>query len=141
MTNADVIRQMTDDELYRFLGAFEIGDIDYSLTYCNWCGEDINCDTCFRRWLFGDANDYKGLLADKGINSGYAESKADTPKTEDYDFRDEQEYNDRWQTDCAWMYDSRRDYEYDKALDELERNFVEFEEFDDGEDETDDTDK
>lgn len=26
------------------------------------------------------------------------------------------------QTDCAWMYDSRRDYEYDKALDEMERN-------------------
>ena len=25
---------------------------------------------------------------------------ADTPQTEDYDFRDEQEYNDRWQTDC-----------------------------------------
>jgi hypothetical protein len=38
------------------------------------------------------------------------------------------------QTDCAWMYDSRRDYEYDKALDEMERNFVEFEEYDDGED-------
>ena len=27
---------------------------------------------------------------------------ADTPQTEDYDFRDEQEYNDRWQTDCGW---------------------------------------
>lgn len=44
------------------------------------------------------------------------------------------------QTDCAWMYDSRRDYEYDKALDEMERNFVEFEEYDDGEQETDTTD-
>ena len=30
------------------------------------------------------------------------ESTADTPQTEDYDFRDEQEYNDRWQTDCGW---------------------------------------
>lgn len=47
---------------------------------------------------------------------------------------------DEHQTDCAWMYDSRRDYEYDKALDEMERNFVEFEEFDDGEQETDTTD-
>ena len=28
------------------------------------------------------------------------DSEADTPQTEDYDFRDEQEYNDRWQTDC-----------------------------------------
>jgi hypothetical protein len=27
---------------------------------------------------------------------------ADAPQTEDYDFRDEQEYNDRWQTDCGW---------------------------------------
>ena len=27
---------------------------------------------------------------------------ADTPQTEEYDFRDEQEYNDRWQTDCGW---------------------------------------
>lgn len=27
---------------------------------------------------------------------------ADTPQTEDYDFRDEQEYNDRWGTDCGW---------------------------------------
>ena len=26
----------------------------------------------------------------------------DTPQTEEYDFRDEQEYNDRWQTDCGW---------------------------------------
>jgi hypothetical protein len=32
------------------------------------------------------------------------------------------------------MYDSRRDYEYDKALDEMEKGFVEFEEYDDGED-------
>lgn len=28
--------------------------------------------------------------------------EADTPQTEEYDFRDEQEYNDRWQTDCGW---------------------------------------
>ena len=26
--------------------------------------------------------------------------QADTPQTEEYDFRDEQEYNDRW--DCPW---------------------------------------
>ena len=80
MTNADAIRQMTDDELYRFLEAFEVGDIDYALTFCNWCGEDIDCATCFRRWLFGDANDYNGLLADKGVNSGYADRKTE-PQT------------------------------------------------------------
>ena len=32
----------------------------------------------------------------------WQKSTADTPQTEDYDFRDEQEYNDRWQTDCGW---------------------------------------
>lgn len=62
---------------------------------------------------------------------------ADTPQTDcpykEYpcDVCDEQ-------TDCAWMYDSRRDYEIDKALDE----WKDFEEYDDGEDEDDsDTDK
>lgn len=32
----------------------------------------------------------------------YASITEDTPQTEDYDFRDEQEYNDRWGTDCGW---------------------------------------
>lgn len=31
-----------------------------------------------------------------------ATDTADTPQTEDYDFRDEQEYNDRWGTDCPF---------------------------------------
>ena len=62
--------------------------------------------------------------------------EADTPQTNDKDTN----VLNKSQTDCAWMYDSRRDYEYDKALDEMERNFVEFEEYDDGEQETDTTD-
>ena len=27
--------------------------------------------------------------------------QANTPQTEEYDFRDDQEYNDRWGTDCG----------------------------------------
>ena len=57
MTNADVIRKMTDDELYKFLQAFEIGDIDYSLTFCSLCKDTgLDCDECFKRWLFNDAH-------------------------------------------------------------------------------------
>lgn len=33
---------------------------------------------------------------------GLWEKRTDTPQTEEYDFRDDQEYNDRWQTDCPW---------------------------------------
>ena len=33
MTNADRIRRMTDDELYQFLSMWEVGDIDYSVTF------------------------------------------------------------------------------------------------------------
>ena len=104
----------------REMGAYDTADTPQTETkgvrYCNECKWFRNkqvCGRCRSRNLFAEA---------------------DTPQTEEYDFRDEQEYNDRWQTDCPWMYDSRRDYEYDKALDELERNFVEFEEYDDGED-------
>ena len=80
MTNADVIRQMTDDELYKFLQAIEVGDIDYSLTFCSLCKDlDLDCDECFKRWLFNDAHDYNGLLKDKGVNSGYVK---DEPQTE-----------------------------------------------------------
>ena len=86
MTNADVIRQMSDEELYKFLQAIEIGDIDYSLTFCSLCKEDnqLDCDECFKRWLFGDADDYNGLLRYKGINSGYADRKTEPIINDDY---------------------------------------------------------
>ena len=35
-------------------------------------------------------------------NYNKVEWDADAPQTEDYDFQDEQEYNDRWGTDCGW---------------------------------------
>ena len=76
--------------------------------YCDICKQDM-CKDCI-----ADATNPYCVPSHYEINY--------TPQTEDYDFRDEQEYNDRWGTDCGWIYDSRRDYEYDKALDEMERN-------------------
>ena len=43
----------------------------------------------------GDVWEWRG-------DAWYCIGQADTPQTEEYDFRDEQEYNDRWQTDCGW---------------------------------------
>ena len=36
------------------------------------------------------------------MKNGHKVVVANTPQTEEYDFRDEQEYNDRWDTDCGW---------------------------------------
>lgn len=66
--------------------------------------DKVVCPNCGR-------SDYiRSFEKDFGIkNSGYKYKCIncntyikDTPQTEDYDFRDEQEYNDRWQTDCGW---------------------------------------
>ena len=37
MTNADVIRKMTDEQLYEFLSCWEQQDIDYAVTFCDLC--------------------------------------------------------------------------------------------------------
>ena len=67
MTNADVIRRMTDEQLYEFLSEWECGDIDYSITFCDMCKESGNalnfdCDGCRKHWLTSDAVEYNGLL-------------------------------------------------------------------------------
>ena len=65
MTNADRIRQMTDDELDDFLASWEMGDIDYSVTYCDLCEENkrhgckgntlgLDCDGCRKHWLLSE---------------------------------------------------------------------------------------
>lgn len=77
-TNADVIRSMTDEQLVKFIAAIKDGDLDYTITYCSLCKQDGNtlgydCEDCFKNWILGDAYAYNGLLADKGINSGYVE--------------------------------------------------------------------
>lgn len=54
---------------------------------------------------FGTAEDEIVNVEIKAWHKDYIEPKVtieDTPQTEDYDFRDEQEYNDRWGTDCGW---------------------------------------
>lgn len=66
MKNADVIRSMTDKQLDEFLAQFEVGDIDYAVTFCDLCkgnGNELglDCDGCRAHWLTEDANAYNGL--------------------------------------------------------------------------------
>lgn len=52
MTNADRIRNMTDEELAEFLDRWELGDIDYSKTFCDLCKGQYDChDDCLMDWL------------------------------------------------------------------------------------------
>lgn len=60
MTNADVIRSMSDDELLEFLLSFQQGDIDTSRTFCELC-ELNDCDGCMKLWLAKDSEGYQGL--------------------------------------------------------------------------------
>ena len=66
MTNADLIRQMTDEELLEFLRKYEIGDYgtDIAMTFCSWCIRDIpnhDCDDCLRSWLKTDCKEFRGM--------------------------------------------------------------------------------
>lgn len=75
MTNADRIRSMTDDELYKFLSMWEIGDIDYSVTFCDLCKKDgntlnLDCDGCRKHWLESSANDYNGINSFPDFKAG-----------------------------------------------------------------------
>lgn len=72
MSNADVIRSMTDEELATLMDRLEIGDIDYSITYCSLCERDnlpYTCDECRLQWLKQDAGEIFGLKRSGGINS------------------------------------------------------------------------
>lgn len=53
---ADVIRSMTDKQLDEFLAQFEVGDIDYAVTFCDLCkgnGNELglDCDGCREHFL------------------------------------------------------------------------------------------
>lgn len=72
MTNADIIRSMTDEQLYEFLSCWEQQDIDYAVTFCDLCeqgkreggkGNDLglDCDGCREHFLKVDADGYLGL--------------------------------------------------------------------------------
>ena len=52
MTNGDRIRSMTDEELAVFLYMAELGDIDYSKTFCDMCDQTaFDCDDCRLHWI------------------------------------------------------------------------------------------
>lgn len=56
MTNGDRIRSMSDEELTEFLRRIELGDIDYSVTFCNMCKDGgnalgLDCGGCLLHWL------------------------------------------------------------------------------------------
>ncbi len=66
-TNADVIRQMDNNQLAEFLRSFELGDVDYAVTFCDLCRKDgntlnLDCDGCLKHWLDNPAEDVFGLL-------------------------------------------------------------------------------
>lgn len=72
MKNADVIRSMTDEQLYEFLSEWEQQDIDYAITFCDLCEQGkreggngnelgLDCDGCREHFLKVDAESYLGL--------------------------------------------------------------------------------
>ena len=57
-SNADRIRSMTDEELADFLERWELGDIDYSKTFCDLCKGQYDChDDCLLDWLKKEVDD------------------------------------------------------------------------------------
>lgn len=53
-TNADKIRNMTDEELADFIQRVQIGDfsnLDYGKTFCDMCDGQYECDDCLKLWL------------------------------------------------------------------------------------------
>ena len=64
-TNADVIREMTDEQLRDFIDDVSWGDIDFAVTFCDLCKKDENstlsCDDCRLDWLKRDCTDCRGL--------------------------------------------------------------------------------
>lgn len=51
ITNADRIREMSDEELAEFIDRCEMGDIDYAKTFCDLCNGQYECDQCRLDWL------------------------------------------------------------------------------------------
>lgn len=72
MTNADVIRQMNDLQLVRFLEDFRTEWFDTAATFCDLCEpltmhetlrtESKGCEACLEFWLQSDAMNIHGLL-------------------------------------------------------------------------------
>ena len=78
MTNGDVIRGLTDEELQVFLLEFESGEIDYSKTFCDMCCKDAaleqkstDCGGCLLWWLKNNSKCPQGL--DAWLRTRYTE--------------------------------------------------------------------
>lgn len=63
MTNAEYIREMSDEELAHFLEEVEVGDIDYTRTHCNLCNRIRlgDCRQCWLWWVKTDTKHPQGL--------------------------------------------------------------------------------
>lgn len=52
MTNADKIRNMTDEELAEFLDVMVVDGLDCVLGLpCDYCMEKCECESCIKEWL------------------------------------------------------------------------------------------
>ena len=54
LSNADHIRDMSDEELSEFISRIEIGDFGqqvYGKTFCDMCKGQYECDDCRLWWL------------------------------------------------------------------------------------------
>lgn len=62
MTNFDRIKSFNIEQMGKFLNLVDLGEIDYSRTFCDLCkGDEGSCDGCFRRWLNTDTKHPQGL--------------------------------------------------------------------------------
>lgn len=55
MTNEELIKQMSTDELVVLIARIEIGDVDMSKTFCDLC-ESCDRELCIRDWLRWDTD-------------------------------------------------------------------------------------
>lgn len=52
MTNYEKIKNMSLDEMLDFLEKWRLEDINYSLTFCDFCKGQYDCvNDCMRKWL------------------------------------------------------------------------------------------
>lgn len=54
LSNADLVRTMSDEELAEFISRIEIGDFGpqvYGKTFCDMCKGQYECDDCRLWWL------------------------------------------------------------------------------------------
>lgn len=54
MTNEEMIKKMSTDELVELIARIEIGDVDIAKTFCDLC-ESCDREQCIRFWLGWDS--------------------------------------------------------------------------------------